>query len=159
MLLGNAVSINQVMVTHLRGLEQLLGQLPAHHRAAASPARTADGYGHVNLQFDSDVQPCTEGYLPPDEWRQGNDLTDGPIFPARCNSPRAVRRARLRSTRPGRPLQPEPGPRRGRLLRPATGVVSGAVDENGNPIRYVDPGNLSVLGGDSWKWLLVGPVS
>jgi phospholipid/cholesterol/gamma-HCH transport system substrate-binding protein len=22
-----------------------------------------------------------------------------------------------------------------------------------------DPGNLSVLGGDSWKWLLVGPVT
>jgi phospholipid/cholesterol/gamma-HCH transport system substrate-binding protein len=38
-------------------------------------------------------------------------------------------------------------------------VLSGAVDENGNPVRYVDPGNLSVLGGDSWKWLLVGPVS
>ena len=37
--------------------------------------------------------------------------------------------------------------------------MSGAVDQDGDPVRFVDAGNLSVLGGDSWKWLLVGPVS
>ena len=41
---------------------------------------------------------------------------------------------------------------------PLTGMLTGAVDENGNPVRYVDPGNLSIMGGDAWKWLLVGPV-
>ena len=40
-----------------------------------------------------------------------------------------------------------------------TGLLSGAIDADGNPVRYVDPGNLSIFGGDSWKWLLVGPVS
>ena len=32
------------------------------------------------------------------------------------------------------------------------------VDANGNPVRLGDQGNLSVLGDDAWKWLLVGPV-
>ena len=60
---------------------------------------------------------------------------------------------------PGR--QPGNSARRARTAAsydPTSGVVDGAVDANGDPVRFVDPGNLSVLGGDSWKWLLVGPV-
>jgi phospholipid/cholesterol/gamma-HCH transport system substrate-binding protein len=60
---------------------------------------------------------------------------------------------------PGTPLNSNPARAAVGSYDPLTGVLSGAVDENGNPVRYVDPGNLSVLGGDSWKWLLVGPVS
>ena len=33
------------------------------------------------------------------------------------------------------------------------------MDAQGNPVRFLDQGDLSVLGGDSWKWLLVGPVA
>ena len=32
-------------------------------------------------------------------------------------------------------------------------------DANGNRVRLGSQGNLSVLGNDSWKWLLVGPVA
>lgn len=156
-LLGNAVSINQVMVTHLRGLEQLLVTFP-RTIAGGFTGTTEDGYGHVNLQYDSDVPPCTEGYLPPNEWRQGNDLTDGPIFPAECKSGRPYV-ARGFKYSPGLPGNPNPARAAVGSYDPLTGIVSGAMDENGQPIRYVDPGNLSVLGGDSWKWLLVGPVS
>ena len=35
---------------------------------------------------------------------------------------------------------------------PGTSITAG-------PKIISQPGNLSVLGGDSWKWLLVGPVS
>ena len=41
---------------------------------------------------------------------------------------------------------------------PTSGVIDGVTDANGNPVRLGDQGNLSVLGDDSWKWLLVGPV-
>ena len=60
---------------------------------------------------------------------------------------------------PGTSANPSPG----RLYRssydPDTGFVGGAVDRRGNPVRFVDQGNLSILGDDSWKWFLVGPVS
>jgi phospholipid/cholesterol/gamma-HCH transport system substrate-binding protein len=155
-LLGNAVSINQVAVGHLAGLEQLLVSYPRVIGAGPSGS-TADGYGHVNLQYDG-APTCTEGYLKPSEWRQFNDLTDGPIYPAQCLSGPPVN---MRGSKysPGTPLNSNPARAAVGSYDPLTGVLSGAVDENGNPVRYVDPGNLSVLGGDSWKWLLVGPVS
>ena len=156
-LLANAVSTQQVMVTHLGGLEQLLVTFP-RVIAGGFTGTTPDGYGHVNLQYDSDVNPCTDGYLPPSKWRQGNDLTDGPIFPAKCNSPLPYV-ARGSKYSPGTPLNSNPGRTMVGSYDPVTGLVDGAVDANGQPIRYVAPGNLSVLGGDSWKWLLVGPVS
>lgn len=155
-LLGNAISINQVAVSHLNGLEQLLVSYPRVIGAGPSGS-TADGYGHVNLQFDQ-APVCTEGYVSPKDWRQTNDLTDGPIFPARCNSPKPFN---LRGSKysPGTPLNPNPGRAAVGSYDPVTGLLSGAVDADGEPVRYVDPGNLSIFGGDSWKWLLVGPVS
>lgn len=156
-LLGNAVSVNQVVVSHLAGLEQLLVTYP-RTISAGFTGTPGDGYGHVNLQFDNSVPPCTEGYKPRTEWRPPSDLTDSPIYPARCASgPPYVMRGPKYS--PGSSGNPSPG----RLYRssydPVTGFVSGAVDAGGNPVRFVDQGNLSILGGDAWKWLLVGPVT
>jgi phospholipid/cholesterol/gamma-HCH transport system substrate-binding protein len=152
-LLGNAVSINQVAVGHLAGLEQLLVSYPRVIGAGPSGS-TADGYGHVNLQFD-DSPTCTEGYLKPSEWRQFTDLTDGPIYPAKClEGPPANMRGSKYS--PGTPLNSNPG-RASTAYDPD--VVPGVLDKNGDPVLYVETGDLSVLGGDSWKWLLVGPVS
>jgi phospholipid/cholesterol/gamma-HCH transport system substrate-binding protein len=154
-LLGNAVSINQVVVSHLAGVEQLLVTYP-RTISAGFTGTPGDGYGHVNLQLDS-TPPCSEGYKPRNDWRPASDLTDSPIFPAQCASgPPYVMRGPKYS--PGASGNPSPG----RLYRssydPSTGIVSGAVDAQGNPVRFVDQGNLSILGGDSWKWLLVGPV-
>lgn len=156
-LLGNAVSVNQVVVSHLAGLEQLLVTYP-RTISAGFTGTPGDGYGHVNLQLDSSVPPCTEGYKPRNEWRPPSDLTDSPIYPAQCASgPPYVMRGPKHS--PGSAANPSPG----RLYRssydPVTGFVSGAVDAAGNPVRFVDQGNLSILGGDAWKWLLVGPVT
>ncbi|GAB2457414.1 hypothetical protein GCM10027062_41710 [Nocardioides hungaricus] len=109
----------------------------------------------MNLQLDYRQPPCTEGYKPRSQWRQTNDLTDSPIYPARCASgpPFAMR---------GSNYTPGPGSP-GRVYRsaydPGSGFVSGAVDRRGNAVRFVDQGNLSILGGDAWKWLLVGPVT
>ncbi|WP_341924079.1 MlaD family protein [Nocardioides psychrotolerans] len=157
-LLGNAVSVNQVVVSHLDGLEQLLVTFP-RTIAGGFTGTTPDGYGHVSLQLDNSVPPCTEGYKPPSQWRQANDLTDAPIFPAQCLSgPPYVMRGPKYS--PGAQPPPASPPRAlGGSYDPTSGLVYGAVDRNGDPVRFTDPGDLSILGDDSWKWLLVGPVS
>jgi len=156
-LLGNAISVNQVVVSNLAGVEQLMVTYP---RVIASgfTGTPGDGYGHVNLQYDNSVPPCTEGYKPRNQWRPPSDLTDSPIYPAQCASgpPYDMRGPKHspQDTRNGSP---------GAVYRssydPVTGFVSGAVDAHGNPVRFVDQGDLSILGGDAWKWLLVGPVT
>lgn len=155
-LLGNAVSVNQVVVSHLAGLEQLLVTFP---RTIAGGFTGTDkfGYGHVSLQFDS-TPPCTEGYKPPSEWRQPNVLTDAPIFPAECTSgpPYVMRGPKYV---PGARKTASPPRAYGGSYDPVSGLVYGAVDRNGGPVRFVDPGDLSILGDDAWKWLLMGPVS
>ena len=65
MLLANATSVGQVGVLHLAGLEQLLVVFP-HVISSGFTGTPGDGYGHVNLQLDQEVQPCTQGYKPPD---------------------------------------------------------------------------------------------
>lgn len=155
-LLGNAVSVNQVVVSHLAGIEQLLVTFP-RTISSGFTGTPPDGYGHVNLQYNN-TPPCTDGYKPPSQWRRGDQLSDGPIFPAQCNSG-APYDMRGPKHSPGSRANPSPGRAYRGSYDPSTGLVDGAVDARGNPVRFLDQGNLSVLGGDSWKWLLVGPVA
>ena len=95
---SNVVSVNQVVVA-APGLEQLLVTYPALI-AGGFTGTTADGYGHVNLQFANKVQPCTKGYMP-QPVAPGRQLTDAPIYPAECQARGAVQHAR-HEVRPGR---------------------------------------------------------
>jgi phospholipid/cholesterol/gamma-HCH transport system substrate-binding protein len=155
-LLANATSANQVALSHLAGIEQLLVVFP-HVIASGFTGTPPDGYGHVNLQLDQSVQPCTQGYEPQSQWRPPSDLSDGPIYPARCTAgPPFVQR--------GTPYAPDgrngtPGAAYRTGYDPTSGIIDGVVDENGDPVHLGEQGNLSVLGDDSWKWLLVGPVA
>jgi phospholipid/cholesterol/gamma-HCH transport system substrate-binding protein len=156
-LLGSAISVNQVVVSHLDGLEQLLVTYP-RTIASGFTGTPGDGYGHVNLQLAYNQPPCTEGYKPRNDWRPPTDLSDGEIYPAKCTSgPPFVMRGS--DYAPGSARNQSPG----RLYRstydPDTGVVRGAVDQHGRAVRFLDQGNLSILGDDAWKWLLVGPVT
>ena len=153
-LLGNAISVQQVVISHIGGLEQLLVEFP-RVIAGGYTGTTPDGYGHVNLQYNQ-TPPCTEGYLPPSQWRQGNDLTDGPIFPAKCTTPNTNYRGFNYS--PGTAKNPNPGRAAVGSYDPRTGLSGSAVDAQGHPVRFGSP-NISILGDDSWKWLLVGPVA
>jgi phospholipid/cholesterol/gamma-HCH transport system substrate-binding protein len=154
-LLANATSVSQIGLTHLAGLEQLLVVFP-RVIAGGFTGTTEDGYGHVNLQYDNSVAPCTKGYKPTSQWRPPSDLSDGPIYPAQCTAgPPYVQR--------GTPYSPDgrignPGAAYRGAYDPTSGIIDGVVDANGNPVHLGDQGNLSVLGDDSWKWLLVGPV-
>jgi phospholipid/cholesterol/gamma-HCH transport system substrate-binding protein len=157
-LLSDLVSVDQVVSSYLPGLEQLLVTYPAMI-AGGPTGSTKDGWGHVNLQFDYSVPPCTNGFRPPSEWRSPHDTTDAPVYPAECLSgaPYEMRGPRTAPQAPG--PNASPGRVYSGSFDPATGRVPGLVDANGNPVEFEQPANLSVLGGDAWKWMLVGPVA
>lgn len=157
-LLGDLVSVGQVLVTELDGIEQLLVTYPPL-LAAGPTGSTADGWGHVNVQLDYSVPPCTKGYIPPKDWRSTQDLTDKVPADVNCTAgpPYTMRGSQhVPATRRGRasPARVYSG-----TYDPATGEVPGLVDTDGTAVQLRPSENLSVLGGDAWKWLLVGPVA
>ena len=157
-LLANAVSVNQVVISHLAGLEQLLVIFP-HVIAGGFTGTPGDGYGHVNLQLDQQrASRARKGYKPPSQWRPPSR----PRPTARSSRPSAPPARRTSSAaRRTRPTAGNGSPGRGlprAATTPTSGIIDGVVDANGNPVHLGDQGNLSVLGDDSWKWLLVGPV-
>ena len=156
-LFSDLVTVDQVVVTNLDGLEQLLVTYPTLI-AGGPTGSTRDGWGHINLQFDYSVPPCTDGYLPPSQWRSPYDLTDAPYFHAQCKSgpPFVMRGPKYVPARRGNASAPRVY---SGVYDPRTGVVPGVRDNKGRQVAVQQPQNLSVLGGDAWKWLLLGPVA
>lgn len=147
-LMSNLATVNQVTALRLDSVEQLLVTYPVIISSGFT-GTTTDGYGHVHLEFTEEPPPCTEGYLPPDRWRPGDDLSDGkPFLEARCAAgpPYAMR---------GSNYAPKPrgGAARVAPYDPATGTVSGGPD------RLVPRSSVNdVYGEDAWKWMLIGPT-
>ena len=146
--LANLVTVNQVVTPRLTAVEQLLVTFP-RMISSGFTGTPGDGYGHINLQLAGEPQPCRKGYLDPDRWRRGNDLTDGPIYTkAHCASgaPYNMRGSKYAPEfgTPGDASRVAPGG--GSTSRLDEAVVSGR------------GGQQAVFGDDSWKWLLVGPV-
>ena len=115
-----------------------------------------DGYGHINVQTDNSVPPCTKGYKPPSQWRPGTDLSDSAIFPARCLSGPPINMR-------GNKYAPQFGSNssNGRSYRvspydPKTGVVD---DSTVGKVRVGQTSGQrhTVFGDDTWQWLLLGP--
>ncbi|HWU21986.1 MAG TPA: MlaD family protein [Nocardioides sp.] len=159
-LLGDLVTVGQIFDKNLAGVEQLLVTYPPLI-AAGPTGSTRDGWGHVNVQFDYSVPPCTDGYKPPSEWRSTQDLSDAPIYPAKCKSPlpyerRGTNEALKYTARHGANASPSRDYSGSGLQ---SGVLPGVVDARGRAVRYESQPDLSVLGGDAWKWLLLGPVA
>src|SRR3954451_11128418 len=142
-LLGNATSVGQIGLTHLAGLEQLLVVFP-RVIAGGFTGTTPDGYGHVNLQYDNSVPPCTKGYKPPSDWRPPSDLSDSPIFPAQCTAGDPYVQRGTPYSPNGQQGNPGAAYRGGYDL--SSGIIGGVVDANGSPVRLGSQGNLSVLG-------------
>ncbi|HEY9563030.1 MAG TPA: MlaD family protein [Nocardioides sp.] len=158
-LLANMITTSQVAVNHLDGIEQLLVSFPLAV-AGGFTGTPGDGWGHVNIQLAQSPGPCRgEGYMPATEWRRGDELGDTAVYPAKCLNPgKSVQRGSVFA--PGRSQGANSTGKSYRgTYNPSTGEVDGAMDKDGNPISVHSPQNLSVLGNDSWKWLLVGPVA
>ena len=67
-LLGNLVTVNEIQAARIPGLKVLLSLYPASvaNGFLASPG---DGTGHFGLVATDQAPVCTNGYLPPSQWR------------------------------------------------------------------------------------------
>jgi phospholipid/cholesterol/gamma-HCH transport system substrate-binding protein len=166
--LSNLVTVNQVMVTNLPALEQMLVVFP-HVIAAGFTGTPGDGYGHINLQFNNNVPPCTKGYKPPSQWRPATDTSDAPIFPAKCRDPRAQQGYRGSQQKPGMNMRGfnfaprfDSASSPGRAYRVSTyDARTGKVETGDGQSMVVGQGAdpRTVFGDDGWKWMLTGPVT
>jgi phospholipid/cholesterol/gamma-HCH transport system substrate-binding protein len=153
--LSNLLTVNQVLTTNIPGLEQTLVTFP---RVIASgfSGTPGDTYGHINLQLNNALMPCTKGYLPTAKWRPATDVTDKAVFPAKC-----LDRAKAQR---GTNYAPSFGSASsaGRSYRVSPyDAETGEVDAgNGKTLTMGAQGGLrTVFGDDSWKWMLTGPVT
>jgi phospholipid/cholesterol/gamma-HCH transport system substrate-binding protein len=156
-LLSDLITVDQIALANLDGIEQLLVLYPTMI-AVGPTGSTRDGWGHINLQFDYSVPPCTKGYLPRSQWRSPDDRTDTPYFHARCEEgpPYVMRGPKYTPARRGNASAPRVY---SGTYDPASGTVPGVVDQDGRQLQLRQPGSMSVMGEDAWKWLLAGPAT
>ena len=152
--LSNLLTVNQVLTTNIPGLEQTLVTFP-RVIATGFTGTPGDGYGHINLQFNNNVAPCTKGYAPTSKWRPATDTTDQPYYRARCDEG-APKNLRGTKYAPGSDSTGGQGYR----VSPYD-ARTGTVDAgNGKTVTVGQQGGLhTVFGDDSWRWMLTGPVT
>ncbi|MFC8256964.1 MCE family protein [Streptomyces sp. NPDC057291] len=156
-LLGNLISGGQITVARLPGVEQALVTFPVV--VAGSPTVVpGDGTTHFGLVAGADdPAPCRQGYGT--QRRDPADTSERPADTgAHCTAPRgsatSVRGAQnvpgaSASTGAGRAAYVTP-------YDPETGIAG----PDGTPVEIGSTGGeQSVLGKDSWQWLLVGPMA
>lgn len=91
-LLKPLISVTEVLDARLPALEQLLVTFP--RLIASGPSALTDGtqtdgqkFGRVNLNMNQEPPACTEGYLPPGQWRPTSAETFvDPYYEANCAS-------------------------------------------------------------------------
>jgi phospholipid/cholesterol/gamma-HCH transport system substrate-binding protein len=109
------------------------------------------------VQLNNEVPPCTKGYLPNSRWRPATDLSDKPVYPAKCleGPPKNMRGTKYApsfgsSSSGGKSYRVSPYDTR-------TGQVDAG---NGKSVVVGTGGKMqTVFGDDSWKWMLTGPVA
>jgi phospholipid/cholesterol/gamma-HCH transport system substrate-binding protein len=88
--LTHFVSLSKIVDQRLPGLEQLLVTFPrlvASGPTALTPADSkGQKFGRVNLNLNEGTPACTDGYLPPGQWRPTSEESFVPYYPAECNS-------------------------------------------------------------------------
>ena len=140
-------------MARLASVEQLLVTYPVVI-AGGFTGTTADGFGHVHLEYTNEPPPCTKGYLPPSRWRSPYDTQRRPPYlKAHCASPSPY-------TSRGSNYAPAPQCRSSRVAPydPPTGTVLGSDQEVEVSGLGSPQGPADVYGGDAWKWMLLGPT-
>ncbi|MFF3403558.1 MCE family protein [Streptomyces sp. NPDC002659] len=157
-LLGNLISGGQITVARLPGVEQALVTFPVVV-AGSSTVIPGDGTTHFGMVTGADdPPPCRQGYGT--QRRDPADTAERPANTgAHCTAPRgsatSVRGAQnvpgaTASAGAGRAAYVTP-------YDPETGIVAGP---DGTLVEIGSTGGeQSVLGKDSWQWLLVGPMA
>ncbi|HEY0903543.1 MAG TPA: MlaD family protein [Marmoricola sp.] len=143
--ISNLVTINQVVTARLPAVEQTLVTFPRVIESGFT-GTPGDGYGHINLQMDYEVPPCTEGYKPRKDWLPATDTTDRPFYPARCLSGPPINQR-------GSKYAPEVGAASSATYRVAPyDARTGQVDDS------LTLGRRSVFADNSWQSILIGPT-
>lgn len=179
-LLANLLTTGQVTVARIRGLEQLLVTYP-DNVAGGYTVVPGDGTSHFGLVLNaSDPPVCTKGYEGTHQ-RTPQETTDAPAnTAARCTEPRgsksAVRGAQNGPKAGSGSARSVPGgsAERGqhdlsdKTDSPVSSSYVAGYDETSglafgpgrSPLLFGSTGGQSqALGEDSWKWLLLGPLS
>ncbi len=159
-LLGNLISGGQITVARLPGVEQALVTFPVVV-AGSSTVIPGDGTTHFGMVTGADdPPPCRQGY-----GTQRRDPSDTSRRPAntnaRCTAPRgSATSVRGAQNVPGASTGSGAGADRASYVSPydpETGIVAGP---DGTLVEIGSTGGeQSLLGKDSWQWLLVGPMA
>jgi len=155
--LKNAVPVTQVIDDRKRALEQTLVVFPPVVSSGFT-GTPGDGYGHLNMQFDYQMSPCSgAGYLP-HPWPSSQNLSDLPLYNARCNDPKAQPSYHGSDgiLQRGSNMVP-PVNSTGAAYRTRTGTSSAAGRSSSGAFDFTVP--QSVMGSSAWVWMLVGPVN
>lgn len=150
--IGNLVTVNQVLTARLPAVEQTLVTFPRVIQSGFT-GTPGDGFGYINLQLNNDVPACTKGYLPAQRWRAGTDLSDGPVYSAKCLD-RSINKR-------GANFAPSVGVGSSSAYRVSPyDVATGSFDAgNGRTAQHGTQGGLqSVFGDNAWQYMLIGPV-
>jgi len=143
--ISNLVTVNQVVTARLPAVEQTLVTFPRVIESGFT-GTPGDGYGHINLQLNNDVPPCTLGYKPKKDWLPATDTTDRPFYPAKCLSGAPYNQR-------GSKYAPPVGEASGTRYRVAPyDARTGQVDGN------LTLGRHTVFGDHSWQSMLIGPT-
>lgn len=110
-LLRPLVSVSEVLEARRPALEQLLVTFP--RLIAAGPSALTEGdqkFGRVNLNLNFSPEACTDGYLPPGQWRPTSQESFVPFYPAECKSDAPVNmRGMKHAPAPLKPLSERDG--------------------------------------------------
>ncbi|MBF4162145.1 MCE family protein [Nocardioides acrostichi] len=158
-LLNDLVLTNQVLVSHLNGLEETLVLFP--RIIAGGPSGTdKDGYAYVNFQFTRNSPACTKGYLPVDQWRSPNDVSDKEPYPATCKEKNKIFRGpRYVPGTKNNAAPPSPPRYYAGDYDPRDGRISGQDTPGKGGYTLTAARGAALLGDDSWKYLLIDPVT
>ncbi len=160
-LINNLITTNEITSARVNGIKQILVVYPyvveGGFTVVAKDPTTGLYDAHFGLVFTSDPPVCHRGYNT--RQRDPNDTSEVPMnMTARCTEPQAQSNARGAQNAPA---YGSPGKGRSPVVAaydPETGMLRPVTSAPGAN-RHEVGGQQQLLGEDSWKWLLLGPLA
>ncbi len=155
-LINNLITTNEISSARVAGIRQVLVLYPyvveGGYTVVAKDPTTHLYDAHFGLVLTQNPPVCHQGYGTPQ--RDPNDLSEVPMNEnARCTEPQAMSNARGAQNAPAynrTPVVAKYDPQTGKLV-----ATSRAPRSNVHEVG----GQQRLLGKDSWKWLLLGPLA
>jgi phospholipid/cholesterol/gamma-HCH transport system substrate-binding protein len=162
-LINNLVTTGQITGKHLAGTELILTVYPyvvaGGYTVVAKDSTTHMYDAHFGLILQQDPSVCDKGYLPPSQRRNPNTQRGNApmVTTVHCAEPASQSSARGAQHAPERAGAAYRAPVVGTYDRHTHTVKLTGRNPSGN-VTYTG-GAASLLGQDSWKWMLLQPLS